>query len=715
MPAGADVGPPAHLQITEREPGLFAVQWRVPKALPPRAVPAPEFPETCRASREPTIVDQPGAWLFTREWRCETSLAGEVVGMRFPFPALALTTVVRAHLLSGDRFAHLLTPGEGPWQIPEGTLAPDLVRGAQRAVLTGVSHALGSWVHLAFLLAVSLLGGFRQPLRVVSAFTLGQLGGTLVAAMGPGIGAVPAEIAFAVAVALLAREVLRPADKRRRLLALAGAGGLVHGLGIAALLASALGDDAAHLFWRLLPILGMDASHLVSAVGAAALWSRLTRNFVAIRMRDGLVYAAGATGMALATTLAVGGGVVESAAVASSLPPPGQSAASPTAGVAGSRRLAPAVADAPIQSFLAVEPFEIRHEAMLRLGGLAEELDLDPVSTLEIDSQPAVLERVVALVLDRTDVQADGVTIPGLVRRADFMKVDPTGALPRSNPVPESVGQGVIGVVVAYPTGGMPRKISMGWDPFPDEAVETIPATLIDPESVTSLTLSVRKPSLAWENTLAEDPTPSVAAVAVEAVMMPLPLPSLPLLALAAVVLIAGIRRRRAEFSVVAARVILALALVLGPLAQTSVALPGSTRWAPSERQARRILSGLLPNIYRAMEFRDEAVIYDRLAVSVTGETLADVYLEQRRALEMAERGGAQARVEAVEILEVRDIESRDAGFGVRSIWTVGGMVTHFGHRHFRQNRYDARIAIVPVAGMWKIESLEVLEQDRVR
>jgi coenzyme F420-reducing hydrogenase beta subunit len=122
-----------------------------------------------------------------------------------------------------------------------------------------------------------------------------------------------------------------------------------------------------------------------------------------------------------------------------------------------------------------------------------------------------------------------------------------------------------------------------------------------------------------------------------------------------------------------------------------------------------------LPNIYRALEFRDEATIYDRLAVSVIGETLTDVYLEQRRALEMEERGGAQARVEAVEVLEAREIESRNTGFAVRSTWTVGGMVTHFGHRHFRQNRYDARIGIVPDAGNWKIQSIEVLEQERVR
>jgi hypothetical protein len=115
------------------------------------------------------------------------------------------------------------------------------------------------------------------------------------------------------------------------------------------------------------------------------------------------------------------------------------------------------------------------------------------------------------------------------------------------------------------------------------------------------------------------------------------------------------------------------------------------------------------------MEFRDEAMIYDRLDVSVTGEALVDVYLEQRRALEMEERGGAQARVEAVEVLEATDIERRRPGFGVRSTWTVGGMVTHFGHRHFRQNRYDARIAIVPVAGAWKVQSIEILDQDRIR
>ena len=146
--AVADVGPPAHMQITEREPGLYTVQWRVPKALPPRAVPTPALPETCGLVGEPEITDQPAAWLITSDWRCETSLAGQEVGMRYPFPDLALTTVVRVALLSGDRFAHVLTPGELAWRLPEGTAAPDVVLAAQRAVVVGAGHVLGSWLHL---------------------------------------------------------------------------------------------------------------------------------------------------------------------------------------------------------------------------------------------------------------------------------------------------------------------------------------------------------------------------------------------------------------------------------------------------------------------------------------------------------------------------------------------------------------------------------------
>jgi hypothetical protein len=702
------------MQITERDAGVYAVQWRVPKALPPRAVPVPEFPEICGLSSEPTVASLPGAWLLEAEWRCEANLAGRAVGMSYPFPDLALTTVVRVDLLSGDRFAHVLSPGEGQWQLPEGTASPDVLVGARRAVLVGAAHALGSWVHLAFLIVLVLLGGFRQPMRLILALTVGQAAGVVVAGFADSLDANLADLGLAVGAVVLARQTLEPEEERRRLWASAAVAGFVHGLGLAALLAGALGDEYSSLAGQLLAVLGMDAAHLVGGLLLAAAWALISNRPTVGRIRRATAYVTGAAAVALAVALALVGVGAETGAIASSLIVPTDSPAGPTGGLAASQRIAPTTPDAPIQSFIAVEPFEVRHEAMLRLGGLAEVLGLEMDSTLEVDEQPSIVERLGKFVVEGSAVQVDGETREPLIRRADFMKVDPTGALPRPNSVPEPVGEAVVGVVVAYPTTGVPRRVSFAWRRFPS-AFEYVPTTVIDPENVVSRTLTAEEPSLIWQNTLREDPIPTVEAVEVEPVHVRLPWLSLPLMALSGVLLVRGIRGRHRPLAFALARVVLALAFVVGPLVQSALALPGSAGRTPSERQARRILAGLLPNIYRAFEFRDEATIYDRLAVSVTGETLTQVYLEHRRALEVEERGGAQARVEAVEVLQATELRSRGEGFGVRCEWTVGGMVTHFGHRHFRQNRYDARIEVVPVADTWRIRSIEVLELERIR
>jgi hypothetical protein len=72
--------------------------------------------------------------------------------------------------------------------------------------------------------------------------------------------------------------------------------------------------------------------------------------------------------------------------------------------------------------------------------------------------------------------------------------------------------------------------------------------------------------------------------------------------------------------------------------------------------------------------------------------------------------------VEAVEIIEVDSIEPESyGGFSAEVVWTVGGTVTHFGHRHFRQNRNRARITVVPDQGTWKLQSIELPDEQRLR
>lgn len=717
----ADVGPPVHVQVSEREPGLYAVSWRVPKALPARAVPVPQFPEICAPAGETTVTEQPNAWLLTREWRCDGTLAGQSLGMRYPFPDLAVNTVVRVNLLSGDRFAHVLTPGEGPWQLPAGRATVDRLRGARNAVLAGVAHVTGSWVHAAFILALVLLGGTGTVVRVVSAFTIGQVGAVAAGAvLGLALPPRPAEIGLALAIGLLARQALGTPEGRQRLAALSTAAGVVHGLGVAGFTVGTLGDAAPAVGMQILAVLGMDAAHLVGAsvLMALAAWvARSLRSPARDRLQRLVAYAAGSVAFALAFGLALGGDVGRADAAAAPNPVGATAAGlvtSPSSATAGSRRVAPATPDAAIQSFLSVEPFEVRHEVMVRLAGLADALAIDPGSRLEIEAQPGVVERITALVLASSAMRADGTAPDALVRRADFMTVDPTGARPRPSPVPESVPHAVVGLVIAYPLDGMPDQISLTWTPMP-AGLESIPVSVIDPESAASSVVDASRPTVTWENALVEDPIPTVEAVAVEPLRLPVPLLSLPLLVLSAALLIGWARGRRSAIAMAAARVALALAFLAGPVVRPAVALPGSAGRVPSESQAERVMAGLLPNVYRALEFREEGLIYDRLAVSVTGETLTETYLEQRRGLQIEERGGAQARVETVEVLGAAEIEAREPGFEARVTWTVGGMVTHFGHRHFRQNRYDARIAVVPVAGSWKIRSIEVLDQERLR
>jgi hypothetical protein len=567
--------------------------------------------------------------------------------------------------------------------------------------------------------ALVLLGSLAPAVRLITAFSLGQLLGLLVARAA--VAPLPvAEMAVAIAAALIAARAAtpgRPGRDARGLAIPVLLAGSVHGTALASLTGT---SEAVGGLEPLFVLLGTDAAQLAAVVAVAVL-ATTVRTVSAASLsgagRRALAYGTGAAAMAIAFALAVGAGPApaESSPAAAPALPDAMRAAGPQT---GSRRLSSGAPDAPIRSFIAVEPFEVRHEVMVRVWDIAQALGVPAElgAVIEIDRQPDVTAAIVDLVLARTGLLVDGTRPEYVVRRADFMTVGPGGALPRSVPEPEPVEFAHVGVVIAYATGGMPGAVELTWG-FEDGA-PSVPVTIIDPESVATVTVDTDEPTARWTNELVEDPLPAVTEVPVEPRRIPIPWLSLPLLILAVALIVRMLRgppdRRPVAFALF--RVALAAAFLLGPVASTAVAVPGSEGSRPSDAQARRILAALLPNVYHAMDYGAEEAIYDRLAVSVTGDALTDVYLEQRRTLRFEERGGAQARVEAVEVVEAGDVETRpDGGFSLRAVWTAGGTVTHFGHRHFRQNRYDARIGLAPVDGAWKIDAVEVLEQERVR
>lgn len=716
--AVADLVQPVSVQLKEQEPNAFLVQWQVPQTFPVRAMPEPVLPEDCRPRGERLFEEQPGTWLNRQAYRCEDTLAGRTLSIRYPFVVAGQSTMMRVDFLSGEQLIHALNPGEYEWLVPEidAGLIDDLWSNIRQAVVAGANHFLGGWSHWAFALAIGLLSGAKVSLRIVSAFFLAQLLAVILS-VGSGASLPPAlaEGGLAIGTVLLARQVLRPTAGSGELLGLGAVVGLAHGLGLTGMLSMPRSFESLEGLYAALAVLGMDLTLLLSVLVLVWVRERIVGARLALALTRGLAYVAGSVAVATVLVWVLASPAIEAETASGASQLPAQIGDSSSAGGPGSRRVAAQGPQAPIQSFVSVEAFEIRNEILVRVADLASELGLTAGETITVEIQPDVKQAVQTLVVPLTTAAIDGETKRPVVDRVDFLTVGTQGVLPRPEPVLEYVDEAYVGVTLVYLTPRTPDQYAMTWDMFP-EGVPEIPATVSDPEFSQTQTLTAEAPVLIWENNLSVDPVPTLSAIQVEPRTLPIPLVALPFLLASAWFLLAAVRGQQRTRSFVWARVLLALALLVSPIGEMAIALPSSFGSVPSTGEARRILSGVLPNVYRAFEFREESDAYDRLAVSVTGDTLSDIYLEHRRALEMEERGGARARVEAVEVEAVRSVEpAAESGFTAEGAWVVGGTVTHFGHRHFRQNRYDARVTLVPVEEMWKIRSIELFDEERIR
>lgn len=714
--AVADGVPPVQMQVKELPSGAFDVQWSVPKVVSPLAMPSPWLPEQCLPEGERTFVDKPSAWLTRQVYRCPDGLAGELLGIRFPAFNMGQSTLLRVELLSGDQYAHMLNPGEERWQIPlarEGGLEK-FYRESQEATRAGIEHFFGHWVHLAFLAVVCLLGGFRTGIRLATFFFVAQVGAVILSSLlGVGNVAPVAEIGVALATVLLARQALLPPADRQQLTTLAVCAGAVHGLGIHNLVSPLSQGADPGLATLLFFVLGMDAALLVGVMVISAVGRAVPGWTADLQLLRIVAYGAASLSVALAIGALVNGPAAEAEETQRSFELPKILSPSGTA-QPGSRRLASNTQDAAFQSFVSIEAFEVRHEVLVHLRDVAARVGVAPGPELAIEHQDAVKQSIRDLVFEHSWLEIDGVQNVPTSERVDFLTVDDTGVLPRPAPVPETIDTAWVGVTRSYLTPTTSQSLAVGWD-FIKGAAE-IPATVTDSESSRSVLLSPREPVLRWANELTEDPAPRVSTTVVEPTELVIPVVSLLPLAAAILFFVVALRGRKPAFSFAAARVMLVFAFLLSPLGNVAIALPTSAGSTPSTSQAKRILARVLPNVYRALEFRQESVVYDRLALSVTGDILTEVYLDQRKTLAMEERGGAQGRVEAVEVVDVSGIEPEDSGgFSAVADWTVGGTVTHYGHRHFRQIRHVARISLAPEDGVWKIRRVEFLEKERVR
>jgi hypothetical protein len=136
-----------------------------------------------------------------------------------------------------------------------------------------------------------------------------------------------------------------------------------------------------------------------------------------------------------------------------------------------------------------------------------------------------------------------------------------------------------------------------------------------------------------------------------------------------------------------------------------------------SEDDAALILETLLKNIYKAFHLHNEEDVYDKLALTVDGALLEQVYLQQRQAFAIQNAGGAQAKVNRVKLLE-NDFQTDSATSKTliyHARWTAEGAVSHWGHTHKRTNLYEALVTLFADEGKWKISGLKILDEKRLQ
>jgi len=377
---------------------------------------------------------------------------------------------------------------------------------------------------------------------------------------------------------------------------------------------------------------------------------------------------------------------------------------------------------AGMRTYLYIEPYEVRHEILVRVKDMMTWMDFDlrGDTFIEEDEFNPVREKVAQFFMEREKVLIDGEQGKPILDRTAY--VESSMSRSRFIEIPEQVplNTAMIGIVITYLTDGIPQEVVTQWDLFSDR-VQKVTARMTDPAGPFPYDLSPEDRVLKWTNSLKKYTIPTVDKIVVDDVHKGVPIPLFSLVfAITILPLGFSILRRRQRSLPVRVHTIILVLFILGIISLSPfyhISIGNSARAKQiSEDDSKAIILNLLKNVYRAFDFREEEDVYDRLAISVSGDLLTDVYLQSRKSMVIEQAGGAHAKVKQVEVLgtEVKKSIKQKGAIDVRTKWTAVGSVGHWGHIHTRQNVYDAILTLAVVNGSWTITGIELLEEKRV-
>jgi len=692
---GADVVFPARLDVTEVEPGRYEVVFTLPM-LEGRVLRAqPVFPPTCRDATERVRTASGIGLTSTWSVACEpASLAGEAIivegllGTRVEL-AFGLTT------FDGRVFSEILKPSRPGFLVPPPPTPWDLAAGTGAAGLRWVLESVVLWL---LALVVGLAGSRARDLGVgVAAFGAGSAVAVYLADVGWLAVSRPVAEAFVLATAAVPAVALAGGSQRwcgwiRPLWpASLIAGVLLAGATSAPVVVDGLsrGEQVASFSFFAAGAAGALGWLLVIAAVLRSLLTTGPANEVqgrAVRW-SGTILGAAVVGM-----LAVR--VMAAAAMAGEIPP------------AAWGLVIAAVAVAPVLTTGAAAG--LRAAAMV---GAAAGLALVPglarvaLPAGEVVVPGALLGVGLVLCSGRRMRRAPAISL------ATFAVVVSSwwGTQAMVDNLSRSTGLAVGLVVCAAAMCFIVATLVAQWEPgAASRAARAVGFGL-------TMLVCADRAAAAWRWVEGE------AAVAAALGLVPLPVLSMALIGFAAIL---WPRRRRVldELGIDQRRpvrhwAVLGAALLAIPYGTVAVENPFHEPAAPSGDDAGRVAASVLFDTYRAFNLTDEDEVFDRLADSVTGDLVENLYLDSRRRLNAGTREGTEVTVRDVAVLEIGEPLEEAAGsgaFAYQCRWVVTSRVRHLQHIHHRQNVYGGRLTLVADGDRWKIAGIDLTSEDRV-
>lgn len=679
------------------------------------AIRAPIFPDRFQVS-ELEFVNQAG-WIVVQATATTTgeplTPADEIL-LPWLRNGAALTVQLLDGAVSQGLFLRTLEGIRVPLQglMPSDRSMADVCR---EHLEIGRRHLFFKWIHL-FL--VGILAARLSPRRLLKAllyYSFGQALALVLADFGlPGFDLLLADILGAALLLMLAGAIARQ-SAIQPYLPLLVLYGVLHSLAYAQSLESFVIPSDRKLPALLMFNLAIDVGHYVFAIIFILPGMALKKwpHGIKFAAYTGGIYAVAILAVLFQEHVATGDiHIIDSngsrIATRYTLP---VSQKPPTVGQrpAGARRLTN-----PIMSYLTVEPYEVRQEILIQARAAVQILGVNDsgMGSIPLQSLEPVKNGILKAVRGANSITIDGQAAKPVLARADFVTLGPAGVVLRSEPVAESLDNGIVGLTLVYETPELADEILIDWRLF-SKTVARIEATVTDPFGGSTMILSAQENQWHWKRRLSGYRVPVIEKIAVE--KQKLPVISLLLFAMVAGLFVPAKRSKKIAFIGPLLLGVAALGFVLYPLARMPVAFPWAAQWKPSVERTSLILDGLLTNVYRAFDVRDEDRVYDRLATSVAGDQLSRIYLQNRKSLELENRGGARANVDDVEILSILTVtNSKTGGFSADAVWTVSGSVSHFGHTHYRRNKNHARVIFVVDDGFWKIKDIELIDEKRL-